>query len=62
MFEQSVLPSVHTKRLVAFIALTGAELSVVAAAIAIPLFLIPPLIPPKLSIPLRFIRAVAGKN
>jgi periplasmic protein TonB len=58
MFEQSVLPSVHTKRPVAFIAVTAAELLVIAAAIAIPLFLIPPLIPPKLPISLRFIRAV----
>jgi periplasmic protein TonB len=58
MFEQSVLPSVHTKRPVAFVAVTAAELLLIAAAVIIPLFLIPPLMPAKLSIPLRFIRAV----
>jgi protein TonB len=58
MFEQSVLPSVHTKRPVAFMVVTAAELLVIASAAAIPLFLIPPLNPPKLPIPFRFIRAV----
>jgi protein TonB len=58
MFEQSVLPSVHTKRPVAFVLVTAAELAIIAAAIAIQLFLIPPLIPPKLTIPFRFTRAV----
>ncbi len=58
MFEQSVLPSVHTKRPVTFMLVTAAELLMIAAAVAVPLFLIPPLIPPKLPIPLRFTRAV----
>lgn len=39
-------------------AVTAAELLVIAAATIIPLFLIPQLMPPKLPIPLRFIRAV----
>lgn len=58
MFEQSVLPSVHTKRPFTFVLVTAAELIIFAAVAAIPLFLIPPLIPPKLAIPLRFTRAV----
>lgn len=58
MFEQSVLPSVHTKRPVAFVLVTAAELLAIAAAVAAPLFLIPPLIPPKLQTALRFTRAV----
>jgi protein TonB len=58
MFEQSVLPPVHTKRPFAFVLVTAAELILLAAAAAVPLFLIPPLIPPKLAIPFRFARAV----
>jgi protein TonB len=59
MFEQSVLPSARTKRPFAFALVTASELALIAAAVAAPLFLIPPLIPPKLVIPLRFARAVA---